>query len=78
MNAAIQFTPQAVEDLDDIWWFIAADNHDAADRVEGEDESGERFVPEFWSNVRVASIIARRRNLSYFQLFRNSDPMCIT
>lgn len=36
MNTAIQFTPQAVEDLDDIWWFIAEDNRDAADRVEGE------------------------------------------
>jgi len=36
MNAAIQFTPHAVEDLDDIWWFIAEDNHGAADRVEAE------------------------------------------
>ncbi len=26
MNTAIQFTPQAVEDLDDIWWFIAEEN----------------------------------------------------
>jgi plasmid stabilization system protein ParE len=34
MSAAFQFTPQAVEDLDGIWWFIAADSRDAADRVE--------------------------------------------
>jgi plasmid stabilization system protein ParE len=34
MNAAFQFTPQATEDLDLIWWFIAKDNRDAADRVE--------------------------------------------
>jgi len=34
MNAPFQFTPQATEDLDAIWWFIAADNRDAADRVE--------------------------------------------
>lgn len=36
MNPAIQFTPQAVEDLDDIWWFIAEDSHDSADLVEAE------------------------------------------
>lgn len=36
MKARIQFTPQAVEDLDAIWWFIAEDNRDAADRVERE------------------------------------------
>ena len=29
-----QFTPQAVDDLLDIWSFIANDNLDAADRVE--------------------------------------------
>jgi plasmid stabilization system protein ParE len=34
MNSPFQFTPQAAEDLDAIWWFIAADNRDAADRVE--------------------------------------------
>jgi len=36
MNAPFQFTPQAAEDLDAIWWFIAEDNRDAADRVEME------------------------------------------
>ena len=36
MNARIQFTPQAAEDLDAIWWVIAEDNRDAADRVERE------------------------------------------
>ena len=36
MNAPFQFTPQATEDLDAIWWFIAEDNRDAADRVEME------------------------------------------
>lgn len=36
MTAVIQFTPQALEDLDDIWWFIAQDSRDAADRVEAE------------------------------------------
>ena len=36
MNAAFQFTPQATEDLDAIWWFIAGDNREAADRVEME------------------------------------------
>jgi plasmid stabilization system protein ParE len=34
MNAPFQFTPQATEDVDGIWWFIAEDNRDAADRVE--------------------------------------------
>jgi antitoxin ParD1/3/4 len=34
MSAAFQFTPQATEDLDAIWWFIAEESRDAADRVE--------------------------------------------
>ena len=34
MNAPFQFTPQATEDLDAIWLFIAEDNREAADRVE--------------------------------------------
>jgi plasmid stabilization system protein ParE len=36
MNAPFEFTPQATEDLDAIWWFIAEDNRDAANRVETE------------------------------------------
>lgn len=36
MNATFRLTPQATEDLDAIWWFIAGGNRDAADRVEGE------------------------------------------
>lgn len=36
MNASFQLTPQAAEDLDAIWWFIAGDNREAADRVEVE------------------------------------------
>jgi antitoxin ParD1/3/4 len=36
MNAPFQFTPQATEDLDAIWRFIAEDNRDAANRVEME------------------------------------------
>jgi antitoxin ParD1/3/4 len=36
MNSPFQFTPQATEDLDSIWWFIAEDSRDAADRVEME------------------------------------------
>src|SRR5450631_4436190 len=36
MNAPFQFTPQATEDLDAIWCFIAEDNRDAVDRVEME------------------------------------------
>ena len=36
MNAPFQFTPQATEDLDAIWWFIAEHNREVADRVEQE------------------------------------------
>jgi plasmid stabilization system protein ParE len=36
MNASFRFTPQALEDLDGIWWFIAGESQDAADRVENE------------------------------------------
>jgi plasmid stabilization system protein ParE len=34
MNTPFQFTPEAAEDLDAIWWFIAEDNREAAGRVE--------------------------------------------
>lgn len=34
MNASFELTPLAAEDLDGIWWFIAQDSRDAADRVE--------------------------------------------
>jgi plasmid stabilization system protein ParE len=33
-NAPFQLTPQASEDLDAIWWIIAEENRDAAERVE--------------------------------------------
>ena len=36
MKAPFQFTPQATDDLDSIWSFIANDNKEAADRVETE------------------------------------------
>jgi plasmid stabilization system protein ParE len=36
MNAPFQFTAQATEDLDAIWWFIAEDSREAADQVEME------------------------------------------
>ncbi len=34
MPPAYRFTPRAVDDLDDIWTYIAADSVDAANRVE--------------------------------------------
>lgn len=36
MSALFQFTSQAIEDLDNIWQFIAQENPQAADRVEAE------------------------------------------
>jgi plasmid stabilization system protein ParE len=36
MNIPFQLTPQATDDLDAIWWTIAEDNRDAAERVEME------------------------------------------
>jgi plasmid stabilization system protein ParE len=36
MSAAFQFTPQATEDLDSIWWFIKEGSVEAADQVEAE------------------------------------------
>jgi plasmid stabilization system protein ParE len=36
MRALFQLTTLAAEDLDRIWWFIATDSTDAADRVEEE------------------------------------------
>lgn len=34
MSALFELTAQAIEDLDSIWWFIAEDSREAADRVE--------------------------------------------
>ncbi len=34
MNGESQLTTQAIEDLDDIWWFIAEGSREAAARVE--------------------------------------------
>ena len=36
MNESFQFAPLAEGDLDAIWWYIARDSHEAADRVERE------------------------------------------
>jgi plasmid stabilization system protein ParE len=36
LNALFQLTSQAIEDLDAIWWNIAEDSRDAAERVEAE------------------------------------------
>ena len=36
MSAPFQFTPQATDDLDAIWWYIADHNRDATDRVDRE------------------------------------------
>ena len=36
MSATSRLTPRAVEDLEAIWWQIAEDSRDAADRVEME------------------------------------------
>lgn len=36
MTGAFELTPQAADDLDAIWWFIAGDSREAADRVERE------------------------------------------
>ena len=36
MSAAFQLTTEAIQDLDDIWNFIAKDNRNAADHVEAE------------------------------------------
>jgi plasmid stabilization system protein ParE len=36
MSAPFRFTPQAIADLEDIWWFIAEDSREAADLVESE------------------------------------------
>ncbi len=48
MRAPFQLTPQAAEDLDAIWWFIAEDNRDAADRLEVE-----RFFEFIAANIRL-------------------------
>jgi len=34
VNASFEFTSLAIKDLDAIWWFIARDSQEAADRVE--------------------------------------------
>lgn len=39
MNAAFEFTPLATEDVEAIWWFIAKNSRDAAERVDAEIEA---------------------------------------
>jgi plasmid stabilization system protein ParE len=58
MNASFQFTPQAAEDVDAIWWFIAEDNRDAANRVETEIVSSCRRL------ARYPLIGARRQDIT--------------
>ena len=36
MSAPFRLTPEAIQDPDNIWWFIADQNKEAADRVEAE------------------------------------------
>lgn len=36
MSALFEFTTQAIEDLDDNWWFVAEESVEAAERVETE------------------------------------------
>lgn len=36
MSAPFQLTPQAIEDLDGIWWFIEEDSEESANQVETE------------------------------------------
>jgi len=47
MNAPFEFTPPATEDLNAIWWFIAEDNRDAANRVEAEIVASCRRLPRY-------------------------------
>jgi plasmid stabilization system protein ParE len=47
MNVLFQFTPQATEDLDAIWWFLAEHSRDAADRV----ESKSSLPVSGWPNI---------------------------
>jgi len=36
MSWPFRLTPKAADDIDEIWWFIAGDSTEAADRVETE------------------------------------------
>lgn len=47
MNALFQFTTEAIEDLDDIWNFIARESPLAADRVEAEIIATCRRIAEY-------------------------------
>ena len=42
----VRFTPRAAEDLEEIWFFIAADNLDAADRTLDTLEQKARLLAE--------------------------------
>lgn len=47
MNALFQFTTEAIEDLDNIWYFIAQESPQAADRVEAEVIATCRRIAEY-------------------------------
>ena len=58
MNAPFELTPQAAEDLDAIWWFIADDSRDAANRVEAEIVGSCRRLAKYPLHARMASAVA--------------------
>jgi plasmid stabilization system protein ParE len=68
MNAAFQLTTQATEDLDAIWWIIAEDSQDAAERVEREILSTcHRLArhPRSVSGIRICNCISDLLSITY-------------
>jgi plasmid stabilization system protein ParE len=58
VNTPFQLTPQATEDIDAIWWFIAGDNREAADRVERE------IVSTCWRLAKHPRMGIKRRDIT--------------
>ena len=53
-------SPEAENDLDEIWWYIAQDNPDGADRLLDEIEEASRknsSVSRIWVEVGTNSIL---------------------
>jgi plasmid stabilization system protein ParE len=59
MNSGFELTPLATQDLDDIWWFIAKDSPEAANRVEAE------IVSTFRRLAKHPLIGTRRRDITH-------------
>jgi plasmid stabilization system protein ParE len=73
VNAPFQFTPLATEDLDAIWWFIAQDSREAADRVDARVGKGSLLATSFDLSTNLDTRPVARQLLHSLQEYVRGD-----